>query len=51
MREAGFGDDEIDRWEKNASNKLESVEGDIKDVKWRRKGEVREWDEGKVGVT
>lgn len=49
MREAGFGDDEIKRWEATSTRtRLGDDEGDVKDVKWRKKGEQREWDAGKV---
>lgn len=42
MREAGFDETEIPKWEKGRS------EGDPSSVKWSRKGEVREWDAGKI---
>jgi len=42
MREAGFGETEISNWEKGRSK------GDSSSVKWSRKGEVREWDAGKI---
>lgn len=54
MREAGFGEDEIKRWEKTATttSTMSTWSGDgnlgVLDVKWRRKGEGREWDAGKV---
>ncbi|KIV80744.1 hypothetical protein PV11_08226 [Exophiala sideris] len=51
MREAGFGDDEIERWEKTSSRTgttFADTEGDVKDVRWAKKGEQREWDAGKV---
>ncbi|KAI1339220.1 hypothetical protein F5Y15DRAFT_81712 [Xylariaceae sp. FL0016] len=41
LRSAGFSEDQIRKWEK----------GDMKDetdVQWRKKGELREWDQGKV---
>jgi len=47
LREAGFGDEEIKKWEDGARDK-ERLEGDVADVKWKRRGEVREWDLGKV---
>ncbi|EXJ85381.1 hypothetical protein A1O1_05745 [Capronia coronata CBS 617.96] len=51
MREAGFDEDEIERW-KSASSRQTMRDGDgdpdIQHVKWRRKGEPREWDAGKL---
>lgn len=49
MREAGFGEEEIKRWETTTSrpNAAEGNE-DARHVKWRKKGEEREWDAGKV---
>jgi hypothetical protein len=41
MRAAGFDDDEIKKWEESGREKDES------DVRWRKKGQVREWDVGK----
>jgi hypothetical protein len=58
MREAGFGDEEIERWEKSAATRRilpgggaggsEADGRDIRDVKWRKRGEEKEWDSGKV---
>ncbi|KAL2402364.1 hypothetical protein ABEF95_005219 [Exophiala dermatitidis] len=52
MREAGFDDDEIERWKTSASTRTRTgdadVDLDIRHVKWRKKGEGREWDAGKV---
>ena len=42
MREAGFGDDEIKKWEDGGKEKSE------RDLKWRKAGERREWDAGKA---
>lgn len=57
MREAGFGDQEIERWEKSASTRRSLLgdgaaddDRDIRDVKWRKRGEGKEWDEGKVSL-
>ncbi len=49
LREAGFGDEEIERWERTAAAPSSSLETekDLADVRWRRKGEEREWDAGK----
>ena len=44
MRMAGFTELEITKWEKGRSGR----EGEVEDVKWREKGEGREWDRGKV---
>ncbi len=41
MRETGFGDDEIKKWED--SDKVKSA----RDLEWRKAGEGREWDAGK----
>ncbi|KAK8185096.1 hypothetical protein IWZ00DRAFT_533873 [Phyllosticta capitalensis] len=41
LKAAGFTDEEIEKW---ASGKEKSEE----DVRWRKKGEGREWDRGKV---
>lgn len=41
LREAGFNDDEIDKWEDPGREK------DARDVRWRSRGQVREWDIGK----
>jgi hypothetical protein len=41
MRQAGFGDADIQRWEDSGREK------DIKDVRWASKGQVRAWDVGK----
>lgn len=52
MREAGFGDEEIERWEKSAPmtgrGSLLADDGDVRDVKWRKRGEDKEWDSGKI---
>ncbi|KAI1610320.1 hypothetical protein EDD36DRAFT_322305 [Exophiala viscosa] len=57
MREAGFKEDEIKRWETTTTSAKTSRsgafadrdnEGDLKNVKWAKKGEQREWDAGKV---
>ncbi len=47
MREAGFGEGEVKRWEE-AQSAVGSREKGAEDVKWNRKGEEREWDAGKV---
>jgi hypothetical protein len=44
MREAGFTASELQRWEKPDRRE---VTGDIRDVKWSKQGEDREWDKGK----
>lgn len=54
MREAGFGEGEVKRWEAGQSavglREREREKG-AEDVKWNRKGEEREWDAGKVVFT
>ncbi|KIW90331.1 uncharacterized protein Z519_08975 [Cladophialophora bantiana CBS 173.52] len=55
MKDAGFSEEEIKRWEKSASSRTllagngdgGEEEGNIRDVRWRKKGEEREWDVGK----
>ena len=42
LRAAGFGDEEIEKWEDSGREK------GVEDVKWAGKGEGREWDRGKV---
>ena len=42
LRAAGFGDEEIQKWENSGKEK------GAEDVKWTEKGEAREWDRGKV---
>jgi hypothetical protein len=42
LRAAGFGDEEIKKWEDSGKEK------GAEDVKWAGKGEAREWDRGKV---
>ena len=46
MRQAGFDDKQIAKWEKGVLNG--DHDGDPKDVKWSRQGEVRAWDAGKA---
>lgn len=46
MRDAGFSEDDIAKWEKGLLNQGRE-DGDASSVKWSRKGEVREWDAGK----
>lgn len=50
MREAGFGEADIKRWEKSAlrAGGASGADGDVEDVVWSKKGEGREWDRGKV---
>jgi len=42
LREAGFKDADVQKWETGGREK------DERDLKWRGKGEGREWDAGKV---
>ena len=42
LREAGFGNAEIKKWEASGKEK------DVDDVKWTGKGQAREWDVGKL---
>lgn len=51
LRAAGFSEDEVRKWEgENGLLGRESASGekDVDDVRWRKKGEGREWDHGKV---
>ena len=41
MRAAGFTEEEVSKWEKGGEKKEE-------DVRWKGRGEGREWDRGKV---
>jgi hypothetical protein len=52
LREAGFDEDEIDRWKKTTSSlqktRLGDDDGDVpREVRWKKTGEQREWDAGK----
>ena len=60
MKEAGFTEEEIAKWETSASatstkkqsgifgeDDRERDEGDLSNVKWKKQGEEREWDVGK----
>lgn len=42
LRAAGFTEEEVGKWEKCGTEK------DVEDVRWRKRGEGREWDRGKV---
>jgi len=42
LREAGFGEQDVQKWESGGREK------DERDLKWRGKGEGREWDLGKI---
>lgn len=51
LKAAGFTEEEIERWEKSGvagGGGASGREKDVEDVRWRRKGEGREWDRGKV---
>ena len=41
LKAAGFTDQEVQRWESGG-------EKGVEDVRWRKKGESREWDRGKT---
>jgi len=53
LREAGFDEDEIDRWKKTTASlqktRLGDGDGDVplREVRWKKTGEQREWDAGK----
>ncbi|KAK0251185.1 hypothetical protein B0A54_04527 [Friedmanniomyces endolithicus] len=44
LKAAGFTDEEVGRWKEGG----ERGEKDVEDVKWKKKGDGREWDRGKV---
>lgn len=46
LRAAGFTEEEVQRWENSGNGG--GGEKDAEDVKWRKRGEGREWDRGKV---
>lgn len=46
LRDAGFDDEEVKRWEDSANGN--GREKGAEDVRWRSRGEEREWDAGKV---
>lgn len=46
LRAAGFGDEEVKKWEESGSGKEKEMGAE--DVKWNGRGEAREWDRGKV---
>lgn len=52
LREAGFGEGEVRRWEDSTLLQGGGVERErergVEDVRWKGKGEEREWDVGKV---
>lgn len=45
LRDAGFKDDQVKRWE---GEEQTTREKGAEDVQWSGKGEEREWDRGKV---
>ena len=47
LKAAGFTDEEVAGWEKGKAS-ADGREKDVDDVRWRKKGESREWDRGKV---
>jgi hypothetical protein len=53
LREAGFGEGDIERWERTAKDGDGDggVDLNLTNVKWRRKGEEREWDAGKTATS
>lgn len=44
LRNAGFSEEQVSKWEKSGKD----GEGDVNDVRWKYRGEGREWDRGKV---
>ncbi|KAI5364486.1 hypothetical protein Slin14017_G043760 [Septoria linicola] len=47
LRAAGFTEEEVSNWQ-NGTGSKDDVEKDIRNLKWSKKGEGREWDRGKV---
>ena len=47
LRAAGFSEDEVLKWTKGSDRGVE-IEKDEADVRWKGRGESREWDRGKV---
>ena len=48
LRQAGFSEKDIDTWQKGKGGVGLGGEGREEDVRWKGKGEGREWDRGKV---
>jgi hypothetical protein len=49
LREAGFGEDEVKKWEESNTVAVgREKEKGVEDVRWKGRGEEREWDLGKV---
>lgn len=48
LREAGFSDEVISKWEKGEKKGERQGEKGEEDVVWASKGQHREWDRGKV---
>ena len=48
LRAAGFSEDEVKKWEKGGGGVAGGEEGKEEDVRWKGRGEGREWDRGKV---
>ncbi|TPX14861.1 uncharacterized protein E0L32_004970 [Thyridium curvatum] len=48
LREAGFSDDQIKKWEKGGGLGSSAADADWSDFQWTKKGEKREWDRGKT---
>ena len=47
MLAAGFSDEQVKKWETTSSRPNNGETKDAKDLKWKAKGEEREWDKGK----
>lgn len=50
LRDAGFSEDAVSKWA-SGKNPGMHVEKDEGEVRWRGKGEGREWDRGKVAAS
>lgn len=48
LRQAGFTEDEVSKWEKGKGGVGLGGEGREEDVRWKGRGEGREWDQGKT---
>lgn len=48
LRAAGFGDADIAKWEKDSGLASGTRSEDVENVVWKKRGEARDWDRGKV---
>ena len=48
LRAVGFSEDEVSKWTQGKSKGSTAMEKDEADVRWKGRGESREWDRGKI---